>query len=334
MSGMIYMKSIILFRDATYKFLLRKLEIICYSGVMIFSKLRSFFRSTPDDTAVHQKNIERGPDKVKVSQDNLKQTIQKELQTQGLQADLNHLDMSAITDMSSLFEDVDFQGNLSSWDTSNVLTMRSMFRRSTFNGDISKWNVSNVVDMSEMFAGSAFNGDLSRWDITSLRHANNMFESSKFQGDLANWNTTNLVFANEMFAACPFHGDLSAWRLDNMYTMNGLFQYGGYLQPLDQWVFPKEFKGKEFFIMDNHEASEAMVLLSQYPESWLLASDYAMYDISLSERSETFQQRVAQMRALLQMGVPHEELIAACTHQTPMQPVVLDKEIKGDLFFS
>ena len=161
-----------------------------------------------------------------------------------------------------------------------------------------------------------------------------MFENSKFQGDLANWNTTNLVFANDMFAACPFHGDLSAWRLDNIYSMSGLFQYGGYIQPLDEWVFPKEFKGKEFFILDNHEASEAMILLRQYPESWLLASDYAMYDISLDERSETFQQRVSQMRALLQMGVPHEELIAACTHQTPMQPVVLNKEIKGDLFFS
>ena len=135
MSGMIDMKSIILFCDATYKFLLRKLEIICYIGVMIFSKLRSFFSSTPDDTAVNQKNTERGPKKVKVSQDNLKQIIQKELQTQGLQADLNHLDMSAVTDMSSLFEEVDFQGNISSWDTSNVLTMRSMFRRSTFNGD-------------------------------------------------------------------------------------------------------------------------------------------------------------------------------------------------------
>ena len=66
------------------------------------------------------------------------------------QTNLNDIDTSKITDMSSLFYHV-FQRraikniDVSLWDTSNVTTMSYMFFGcSIFNCDISNWNVSKV----------------------------------------------------------------------------------------------------------------------------------------------------------------------------------------------
>ena len=53
--------------------------------------------------------------------DELKELIKELIEERGLNADLNDIDTSEITDMSGIF------------------------RRSAFTGDISKWDVSNVI---------------------------------------------------------------------------------------------------------------------------------------------------------------------------------------------
>ena len=61
----------------------------------------------------------------------LKRVIKKCIYERGENANLNDIDVSNITDMSNLFEDLDFNIinniNISEWDVSNVTNMESMF---------------------------------------------------------------------------------------------------------------------------------------------------------------------------------------------------------------
>jgi len=94
---------------------------------------------------------------------------------------------SEITNMSYLFnqfigsglEDeaklniVMFDLDISAWDVSSVTNMSSMFTEvDAFDGNISIWDVSNVTDMSGMFFGtSVFNQDISGWDVSSVTNS-------------------------------------------------------------------------------------------------------------------------------------------------------------------
>ena len=116
--------------------------------------------------------------------------VNKLIKERGNKADLNDIDTSAITDMSSMFVDYNFNGDISNWDVSNVKNMESMFAYSKFtgeNGDISNWDVSNVLDMSYMFYNSKFNGDISGWDVSNLADIRWMFKGCPLQNNPPSW---------------------------------------------------------------------------------------------------------------------------------------------------
>ena len=61
------------------------------------------------------------------TKDELKEIIKQRIKDEGNEVDLNDIDVSNITDMSNLFEDLDFDGDISNWDVSNVKSMKQIF---------------------------------------------------------------------------------------------------------------------------------------------------------------------------------------------------------------
>lgn len=166
--------------------------------------------------------------KVKVrDRTQLKTLIDANIKHFGNMCDLNYLDVSAITDMSSLFYQIDFNGNISEWNVSNVVDMGEMFNHNTvFNGDISKWDVSKVTDMNRMFQGCPFNGDISNWDVSNVIDMNSMFADSNFNQDISGWNVSNVVDMKWMFWESKFNQDISNWNVSKVYAgnMEGMFK--------------------------------------------------------------------------------------------------------------
>lgn len=122
--------------------------------------------------------------------DTIRTIVDGQIKFLGLQADLNHIDVSGVTNMTHLFSarrlvgyaphsravscvGSKFNGDISRWDVSNVENMSRMFYQSRFNGDISHWDMSNVANMASMFEHSHFNGDISRWDISDVVKCDN-----------------------------------------------------------------------------------------------------------------------------------------------------------------
>jgi surface protein len=108
----------------------------------------------------------------------LQKLIKKEINLHGYEVNLNHIDISQVSDLSELFSESKFNGDISQWDVSNVKSMEGMFYSSSFNGDISGWNVSNVENMIALFSFSKFNQDLSSWTPFSLDNSSFIFGSN------------------------------------------------------------------------------------------------------------------------------------------------------------
>ena len=77
----------------------------------------------------------------------LKELIIQRIREQGLNCNLNDIDVSKVTDMSELFMSSKFNGDISAWDVSNVKNMSYMFYNSDFNGDLSRWYTGRVRNM-------------------------------------------------------------------------------------------------------------------------------------------------------------------------------------------
>jgi len=89
------------------------------------------------------------------TRDKLRSIIKKELKKNGHECDLNHIDVSLVTDISYLFHNSPFDGDISKWDVSRAETMDYMFFSSSFKKDVSGWSRSSVKTDEGMFLDSA-----------------------------------------------------------------------------------------------------------------------------------------------------------------------------------
>lgn len=90
---------------------------------------------------------------IQATNDNIRSIVRAEIK-QDAHADLNLIDVSAVTNLSYLFLNSPFDGDISTWDVSNVTDMTGMFMKSKFSGNISHWNVSKVTKHAMCFDDS------------------------------------------------------------------------------------------------------------------------------------------------------------------------------------
>lgn len=74
---------------------------------------------------------------IATDKDRLIHHIKYEIETCGYECDLNHIDVSEITNMDRLFVRSQFNGDISQWDVSKVTHMYGIFYKSKFKGDLS-----------------------------------------------------------------------------------------------------------------------------------------------------------------------------------------------------
>ena len=137
------------------------------------------------------------------------QIVKEEIYKYGWKADLNHIDVSKVTDMNRLFsiqykydklihDLTKFNGNISQWNVSNVKFMYAMFSDSKFTKNLTNWKPYKA-DIDEMFDDC--NAPIPYWHIKDLDERklliDNFVEKQKLNDKLNNKLNNDLSIKNK-----------------------------------------------------------------------------------------------------------------------------------------
>ncbi len=178
----------------------------------------------------------------------LQDEIREAIRAHGNNVDLNYIDTSSVTDMSSLFQNnATFNGDISKWDVSSVEDMEYMFSGATaFNQNLNSWTVSSVTSMDSMFRdATAFNQPLNKWNVSKVTSMYKMFQNAtSFNQPLNNWTVSSVEDMEYMFnGATAFNRPLSNWNVSKVTDMRAMFAYAtAFNQDISGWV---EKSGRE-----------------------------------------------------------------------------------------
>lgn len=254
------------------------------------------------------------------SRDDIVRYAEHHMDANGPTCSLNHIDVSAVSDMAGLFctrpKMRAFNGDIAGWKPTKVTSMRRMFGHCAFNGDISEWKTPVCHTMSNMFDQSCFDGDLSAWDVSSLRRAENMFKASIFNGDLSKWDMSHAQFVAGMFSASLFDNDIGAWKTAQLCDASEMFKDAQFAHDVSMWDMAKAKKETKGMFLNN-----ARGLKAQGMSPWVL-------DMLVEEKLPFHDQkwRLATKRydALSQsMGLDpaHRHEHIAAIHSTLVKPI-------------
>ena len=112
-------------------------------------------------------------------------------------------------------------GQINTWDVSAITDMSNLFQdKTTFNSDISNWDVSNVTNMTNMFQlATAFNSPINNWDVRKVTNISRMFNfASSFQQPLNLWDLNALVVADLFMGRTGVAGAITYTLLDTLYN--------------------------------------------------------------------------------------------------------------------
>lgn len=154
--------------------------------------------------------------------------------------DIADWDVASVTNMSAMFQGINFNQPIGSWDVSSVTDMNRMFLGAYyFNQDISNWNTANVRDMAQMFSyANSFNQNVTGWNVAMVTDMSYMFNSARiFNQDISSWDTGNVTNMKYMFWGCrEFNQDLSRWNVSKVIDMQSMFQEAEFFdQNLADW---------------------------------------------------------------------------------------------------
>ncbi len=143
----------------------------------------------------------------------------KPLIGRGVNANLNDIDVSRVTNFRNLFSDNSnnqmdfcgrFNGDISNWNMNNAIDLSDMFRNNKmFNQNINNWKFRKLKNLHTTFLGAtSFNQPLNKWNVSNVDNFTQMFkDATSFNQNISNWIINDTANKQELFYNCPIQED-------------------------------------------------------------------------------------------------------------------------------